>query len=153
MLRQLGVDPPIRVESVDAERLLTRFKEASFDLIHSANALDHAWDPMAAIESMLDLLRPRGVVYLIHHRNEGADENYTMLHRWDFDAGGVGERDAIIRSAHGQTINVTARLLGKATVKVQVFHNVTTDEDGQTEDLVEFVIRKHTHARKLWMAS
>merc|ERR1711924_551594 len=101
----------------DAERLLEHFSEGSFDLVHSRNALDHTWNPAQALEAMLQLLQPEGVLYLLHYRNEGQHYNYTPPHVWDFDVHGpITNRDALLRGKTGAVVSSFREYLeGRAT--------------------------------------
>ena len=76
--------PPVRAVFAEAERLRERLSDRQFDLVHCQNALDHSADPFAAIEEMIALTKRGGFVVLIHEENEGANELYSALHRWDF---------------------------------------------------------------------
>jgi SAM-dependent methyltransferase len=62
--------------------------DASFDLVHAANSLDHAHDPVAAIKAAAPVVRPGGHVFLEHILNEGAREGYGGLHQWNFGVEG-----------------------------------------------------------------
>jgi len=136
MLRQLGIDPPVPSVAVDAERLESRFRDATFHLVHSRNALDHAWDPIAAVWAMLRVVRPMGFIYLIHHRNEGFRQNYTMLHRWDFDIGGPTGGDFLIRSPQG-AINMRLSISGLASVQAKILHEPPDDTE-----MIEVIIQR-----------
>lgn len=147
MLRQLGLDPPVPITLIDAETLLTRFPESSFDLVHCRNALDHSWDPVAGIQAMLRLVRPLGAVYLLHFRNEGRSQNYSMLHSWDVDVGGPSGKDLIISSPpsmFNRSVNVRRLLRRHAVVEAAIVHRPVrvTDEVGHAQGFVEAVIRR-----------
>ena len=85
VLREAGIDPPIRAECVAGEDLFERFGPDSFDIAFSRNALDHAIDPVPIIENMLQVLRPGGCAVLRHVPNEAVTEDYHQLHQWNFD--------------------------------------------------------------------
>eukprot|EP00929_Paragymnodinium_shiwhaense_P047052 TRINITY_DN23890_c0_g1_i5.p1 TRINITY_DN23890_c0_g1~~TRINITY_DN23890_c0_g1_i5.p1 ORF type:complete len:404 (+),score=65.59 TRINITY_DN23890_c0_g1_i5:94-1305(+) len=144
LLRQVGLDPTSAMVAVEAEKLLTRFGIESFDLVHGRNSLDHTWNPVSAVDAMVQLARPGAAVYLYHARNEGELENYSMLHQWNFDAGGEDERDAILHSPSMGSVNLTDRLLRlyNATTAVRVIPNEDTGDKGFRKDFVEFIIRK-----------
>lgn len=83
LLREEGVEPWVRTEYGLAESLPGHVSER-FDLVHSRNAIDHSFDPIQAIISMLDCLTPEGTVYLEGAINEGVNQNYHGLHQWNF---------------------------------------------------------------------
>lgn len=55
-----------------------------FDVIYSKNALDHTYNPIKAISSLLILLNNDGVIILEHYIKEGEYTKYFGLHQWDF---------------------------------------------------------------------
>ncbi len=86
LLRDAGLEPPVRTIRVAGEALLERFSPASFDIAFATNALDHSADPLTIISNMVAAVRPGGVVILRHKRNEGQSARYSGLHQWNFDA-------------------------------------------------------------------
>jgi len=84
LLDEFGLDPPVRTIYAEAERLREQLGSRQFDLVHAQNSLDHCSDPIAGIEEMLALTRPGGLVVLLHEENEGRNELYYALHKWDF---------------------------------------------------------------------
>jgi SAM-dependent methyltransferase len=87
LLKEAGLEPPVRTIGVAGEALLEHFAPASFDIAYSTNALDHSADPLAIISNMVTVVRPGGTVILRHKRNEGASARYSGLHAWNFDTG------------------------------------------------------------------
>lgn len=85
ILEKYGVVPPVRTQQCHAEEIGEKFRPESFDLVHSQNALDHAYDPVAALQQAVILLKPGGLIFLGHHRNEAEYEMYGGLHQWNFD--------------------------------------------------------------------
>lgn len=88
LLRDAGLDPPIRTIRVAGEALLERFGSGRFDIAYACNALDHSADPLRIISNMVAVVRPGGVVLLRHKRNEGEQARYGGLHQWNFDVAG-----------------------------------------------------------------
>jgi SAM-dependent methyltransferase len=86
LLRDAGLDPPIRTICVAGEALLEHFGSGRFDIAYATNSLDHSADPFKIISNMVDVVRPGGVVILRHKRNEGESALYGGLHQWNFDA-------------------------------------------------------------------
>ena len=116
LLDKFGVSPPVRTQFAEAEKLREQLAGRHFDIVHAQNSLDHSADPMAGIEEMLALTRPGGLVVLIHEENEGQNELYYALHKWDFACedghfvvGGPGP--------DGPRRDVTEMLAGKAEVE------------------------------------
>jgi SAM-dependent methyltransferase len=85
LLRDAGLEAPVRTMRVAGEELLEHFEPASFDIAYATNALDHSADPLSIISNMVMVVRPGGVVILRHKRNEGASARYSGLHAWNFD--------------------------------------------------------------------
>jgi SAM-dependent methyltransferase len=86
LLRDAGLDPPIRTILVAGEALLEHFGSRRFDIAYAVNALDHSADPFTIISNMVGVVRVGGVVILRHKRNEGESALYGGLHQWNFDA-------------------------------------------------------------------
>ena len=112
LLREAGVQPPVRTTWCHGELLLERFRPASFHLAYSQNALDHSYDPVAVIEQMVALTQPGHFVVLEHRRNEGENEEYHGLHQWNFD---IEHGHFVIWNAQRRT-DMTKLLADRATV-------------------------------------
>lgn len=133
LLDKNRVVPPVRTVQCNAERLTSPFPAGSFDLVFCQNALDHVYDPIAAIDEMIHVLRPEGAIFLRHFENEGYREAYSGLHQWNFT---VENGDFVIWNPRVR-VNVTRHL---ARCKVE-----TTKEQagpGEEADFVIVVIRK-----------
>eukprot|EP00928_Gymnodinium_smaydae_P038964 TRINITY_DN26740_c0_g1_i1.p1 TRINITY_DN26740_c0_g1~~TRINITY_DN26740_c0_g1_i1.p1 ORF type:complete len:706 (+),score=112.88 TRINITY_DN26740_c0_g1_i1:36-2120(+) len=82
-----GFKPPYVPMQCPVEELHECFPPSHFDVVHMRNALDHAFDPLLGIESMLRVVSPGGWVLLRHARNEGVPGKFRNgLHQWAFDA-------------------------------------------------------------------
>lgn len=68
-----------------AEYLSAFYGPASMDVITCNNALDHCIDPLRALNEMLRVVRPGGILLCSHHRNEGQKANYEGLHQFNID--------------------------------------------------------------------
>lgn len=79
-----GVTPRVPNTKGSAEDIASMFAADSFDLVYSRNALDHSFDPAAALEAMTKVCKPGGHIYLEGSINEGVNENYHGLHFWNF---------------------------------------------------------------------
>jgi SAM-dependent methyltransferase len=104
-----GIVPPVRTLRADAERLTERFAAGSFDIVYAQNSLDHAARPRAAIEQMVRMAKPGGFVLLSHAIDEGKNEDYAGLHRWN-----LSERagDFVIWNP-AESVNMTEALRGE----------------------------------------
>lgn len=83
IMAQAGIVPPVSPIQCHAEEIAQQFEPNSFDLIHSFNALDHAYAPLEALKQAMTLLKPGGWIYLRHKVNEGK-RIYGGLHQWNF---------------------------------------------------------------------
>lgn len=89
LLDQAGITPPVRTRQGEAEHLTEYFPEASFDLAHAVNSLDHCYNPIEAIRQMLLMVKPGAFVQLEHATDEAETQKYDGLHQWNFrDEGG-----------------------------------------------------------------
>ena len=113
LLEKNGITPPVRTKYGEAEQVADMYPVDSFDLVHAANSLDHAHDPVAAIKAAARLVRPGGHVFLEHILNEGDREHYGGLHQWNF---GVEGDSFKITSKAGQTTDMTKELADVADV-------------------------------------
>jgi SAM-dependent methyltransferase len=116
LLREAGLEPPIRTIQVPGEALLRRFGPGAFDIAYATNALDHSAEPLAIISNMVAVVRAAGVVLLRHKRNEGESAQYGGLHQWNFDA--VDGR--LILWNNASTVDVGAALAGRAATEAWV---------------------------------
>lgn len=113
MLSELKIEAPVVPISVEAEQLGTVFAKNSIDLIMCSNALDHCRDPFAAIDSMLEVLKPGCSIYIWSFENEGAKERYQGMHQWDL----YEQRGDFILSGPNCEESMQQRLSGKAEVE------------------------------------
>jgi len=84
VLDEYGKSPPVRTIYAEAEGLREQLGSRRFDVVHAQNSLDHSADAIAGLEEMLAVTKPGGFVILLHEENEGANELYYALHKWDF---------------------------------------------------------------------
>lgn len=83
ILRECGIDPPVRTTFGEVEKLSEFLPENYFDLVYMRNALDHSNDPLTGIKEMLKVVRPNCYVLLFHYANGGEKAKYADLHRWN----------------------------------------------------------------------
>jgi SAM-dependent methyltransferase len=110
LLRDAGLEPPVRTIPVAGEALLEHFGSRRFDVAYADNSLDHSADPVGIIANMVALVRQGGAVILRHKRNEGESARYGGLHQWNFDAVG----DSLVVWNNAGRVDVGAVLHGRA---------------------------------------
>jgi SAM-dependent methyltransferase len=118
LLDKNGITPPVRTKYGEAEQIAEMYTEGSFDLVHAANSLDHAHDPVAAIKAAARVVRPGGHVFLEHILNEGAREGYGGLHQWNF---GVEDNSFTIASSSGKKTDMAKEFAGVANVTHSIY--------------------------------
>ncbi len=138
LLEKNGITPPVRTKFGEAEQVGQMFEESSFDLVHAANSLDHAHDPVAAIKAAARLVRPGGHVFLEHILNEGDREHYGGLHQWNF---GVEGDSFTIASSAGQTTNMAKELAGLGWVRHSIYE-IEDPRTGRTLAILTVQIRR-----------
>jgi SAM-dependent methyltransferase len=84
LLVDLGMPDRACIIKASGEALLDVFAENSFDIVYSANALDHAYDPLLCIKNMVTVCKPGGWILIISLENEGERQYYEGLHQWNF---------------------------------------------------------------------
>ena len=107
VLAKYGVTPPVRTEKLPGEELTKRFAAETFDLVHARNCLDHAYNPVKAIEQMIQVAKRGGYVLLEHHPNEADKQEHRGLHQWNFTTNAAG--DFVISGRSGAPVNVSER--------------------------------------------
>jgi len=112
MFQKYGITPLVMTQAGKAEELVARFGTNRFDLVHARNCIDHAHDPVRAIEQMVSVAKPGGIVHLHHAVNEADTEGYCGFHQWNFH----GTTEWFYISNQMQTINMTLRLAPVATI-------------------------------------
>jgi len=117
ILDKYKVKPPVVTKSAEAESLSQEFPPFSFDFVHARNCLDHSFDPVLAINEMVKVIKTGCVVYLNHFVNEGRNERYQGLHRWNFHA---HNGNLVISSPGRFPVSVTQRLKGQAKVETRL---------------------------------
>ncbi|MBX3009980.1 MAG: methyltransferase domain-containing protein [Caldilineaceae bacterium] len=111
--------PPVKTEYGKAEELVAQFGVNRFDLVHARNCIDHSQDPVRAIEQMVAVAKPGGIVYLHHAVNEAETESYLGFHQWNFH----GTPEWLYVSNQTDATNMTLRLARQAVVSNQLLDN------------------------------
>ncbi len=133
MLDKKGLVPPVRTIKAETETLDAMFAESSFDVTHAANTLDHHRDPIKAIDQMVRVTRPGGVVILSHLENEAEKAHYNGLHQWNFS---LDDGQPLLWNRRVRT-ELDAHLAGRAE-RVTAERTETPNGDG----IVFFVYRR-----------
>jgi SAM-dependent methyltransferase len=119
LLRDAGLDPPIRTIDVAGEELLEHFGSRRFDIAYAVNSLDHSADPFTIISNMVAVVCGGGVVLLRHKRNEGESARYGGLHQWNFDV----VDDSLLVWNNAAEVNVGSALEGRALTAAWISQN------------------------------
>jgi SAM-dependent methyltransferase len=133
ILDHFGIVPPVRTVRCDTERLTERFARDTFDLVNAENTLDHHYDALAAIDQMVAVTKPGGVITMRHATNEGETADYTGLHQWNFE---LRDGDPFLWSPT-TSMNLDAFLDGRA---VRIATELTPSARG--EEWLRLVYRK-----------
>lgn len=112
LLAAYQIVPLVRTRNVAAEELLHAFRPGTFNLIVARNSLDHALDPVGAIQQMLELVKRGGALFLAHAANEAAINGFKGLNQWNLRLEGT---DLIFEDSVCLT-NINALLRERATV-------------------------------------
>lgn len=108
--------PPLPTQLGYAERLIGQFGENRFDLVHARNCIDHSHDPVLAIEQMVAVTKPGGLVYLHHAVNEAEIQQYHGFHQWNLH----GTAASFYVSNPTCIVNMSFRLAAVADVSNQL---------------------------------
>ena len=123
LLAEFDVRPPVRTLYAEAEKLRERLPGRQFDIVHAQNSLDHAADPIAALQEMLALTGTNGFIVLLHEENEGENERYQALHKWDFSEEG-GRFVIAGPGPRGPRRDISTMLSGQVEVECSVAEGV-----------------------------
>lgn len=117
LLYKYKLTPPVRTRKGFGERLVEQFGENLFDVVHARNCIDHGYDPCLAIQQMVAVAKPGGLVYMHHAVDEAKVQNFQGFHRWNLFS---KDGDLYVSSA-AEEINVSAKLRPEADVETQLF--------------------------------
>jgi len=118
LLTKHRVTPLVRTQKGFAERLVAQFGENRFDLVHARNCIDHSHDPWRAIQEMVAVAKPGGLIYMHHAVNEAETQNFQGFHQWNLFC---HDGDLYIGDQR-EEINVSQRLDPLARVESQLWH-------------------------------
>jgi SAM-dependent methyltransferase len=114
LLRDAGLRCWNPTRPSEGERL-SELGLGTFDLVHSRNALDHAYDPLRVIKQMMAVCRPGGTVYFEGSVNESVKQNAHGLHQWNFMPLDTG--DLVVWRPDNNAMSLRAALGHEVTVK------------------------------------
>jgi SAM-dependent methyltransferase len=106
ILKKNNIRPVVRTIYADAHDLQNHFGSERFDIVYAQNSIDHTVNPMHVIDQMLSVTRLGGFVVLLHAENEGMNEGYQQLHKWDFECDN-GQFIISGPGPHGNKVNAT----------------------------------------------
>ena len=112
ILLRYDVQPLVRTQKVDAEKLTSKFAPNTFDLVFALNSIDHSYDPEQAILEMIAVTKPGCHVLLEHAINEGENMRYRGLHQWNFSV----KDDAFIIRGKKTAVDITEKYSDLCTV-------------------------------------
>jgi len=67
------------------ENLTKIFEKDSFHLVYTQNAIDHSQNPILFIRNLVKILKPRGFLVMYGIFNEGSNQNWMGLHKWNIN--------------------------------------------------------------------
>lgn len=113
ILEKYAVKPIVRTQKCDGENLTEKFKENTFDIVYSRNAIDHSYDPLKCFEEMIKVTRKGQFIILQLSEREGEKENWRGLHKWNFSAEKslwiIGQSNVFLQGRTSKKINLTYR--------------------------------------------
>lgn len=121
-----------RIETGFVELLNFKYDCNSFDIVHMSNALDHSFDPIVGLLSMLFVLRVNGKIILRHYKDEAEHADYQGLHQWNIETDSMNNTFYIWNKK--ERINID-HLLGEK-VKIKVY------DQSKSESFQRVIIRK-----------
>lgn len=84
LLKRYSIQPIVRTQKCDGEKLSETFAENIFEITYSRNALDHSYNPLKCIKEMIKVTRKDRYIILQVFEREGSHQEWNGLHKWDF---------------------------------------------------------------------
>ena len=84
LIRKYALVPPVRTIFGEAEKLTALFAPNSFAWVNAQNSIDHAESPFEAIREMIALVKPGGIMTMLHESDEAINTGYSGFHQWNF---------------------------------------------------------------------
>lgn len=116
LLKKYSISPIVRTQKLEAEKLTTRFKENTFDLVFARNSIDHSYFPEISVLEMIKVVKRNCYVLLLHRPNEAKQENWQGLHQWNFS----NENDDFIISSKKYRINFSKKYSDICRIKCRL---------------------------------
>jgi len=118
LLAKLSIEPRVRTQYAPMEEVATRYAPNFFDLVTTFNALDHAQDPVEAVNQMVRVVKPGHYLNIFVMVNESTYEHGFGMHKWNLFA---DARDHFFIADHAYTkvTDVTEMLRQVATVSYE----------------------------------
>lgn len=135
MLNEEGIAPPCPPIRCSGEDIVKRFGSQCFDVAFAENSLDHAVEPIAVIDAMLEVVRSGGFVILAHYRNEAEASSYGQLHHWNFDE---HHGRCLLWRRGRQTVDLGSHIGDRGTVTAR-----TERRPPHTKEWIACTIAKH----------
>ena len=112
IMRQHNITPPVTTRKGDGEEVARTFGRDRFDLAFARNSLDHSYDAIQAVTSMMEATRPGGILFLWHSEDEAEQLCYDGLHQWNFR---LKNRELVVWKG-SLALNVNQAFAGKLEV-------------------------------------
>ena len=126
LIEEFKVSPPVRTTLGQFETLPEIFGENAFDLVWTQNSLDHAYNPITGLQTMVRVAKPGRCVSVMLFEDEGKRENYKGMHQWNFSKHGD---DVLISTKDGDEALVSEIVEGMATLETVRYVSYFSDED------------------------
>jgi hypothetical protein len=104
ILAENHISPPNPTTKGSVENLLGLFPPKSFHCIWICNALDHSYDPLMGLITILTLITDRGIALVGFHPREATHGKYQGLHQWDFC---ISDKGDFLIERLGLSLNIT----------------------------------------------
>lgn len=117
ILNKYMIEPIVRTQKADAEKLVAHFPRDTFDLVYARNCIDHSYAPVRAIRQMLSIVKKGCYILMEHHPEEATAAGHHGFHQWDFTRGNSGH--FIIVSRRGRW-NVTETFRKVCDVRCEI---------------------------------
>lgn len=118
LLHKHQITPLVPTQKGFAEQLVAQFGPNRFDLVHARNCIDHSNDPWRAIQEMVAVAKPGGLIYMHHAVNEAQTQNFQGFHQWNLFC----KHGDLYIGDQREEINVSQRLAPLVRVESQLWH-------------------------------
>jgi len=131
IMREQGIQPPVETKPGNGEDVVKLFGRHVFDLAFARNCLDHSYDAIQAVTSMIEATKPGGIIFLWHNQDEAERLSYQGLHQWNFRL----EKGELLVWKGDQSLNINRAF----AEQLQVLRCELRD------DMIQAVYRKAPH--------